>query len=89
MNSTFKTAFLICLGLAVLISLLALVSNDQYRFANAGVVLIIGAIIYFFLGLILLIPKQARKIGQAMLLCSLLILVIGASVCSIAPFSFH
>ncbi len=89
MNSTVKTAFLVCIGLALLVGLFAFAADDTYRLANAGLVLIIAAVIYFFLGLILVIPKQARKVGQALLLCSVIILVIGFSICSAAPFNFH
>lgn len=89
MNKTFKTAFIICTSIAVLGALLALVSDDRYKLANAGLLLLLFAVLYFFLGLILLIPKQARKAGQAMLLCSVIILVIGFSICSTASYSFH
>ena len=89
MNSTFKKAFWICTGVAVLVALLALGADDRYHWANAGLALILFAALYFFLGLIFLIPKQVRKVGQAMLLCAVTILVIGFSICSNAPFSMH
>jgi hypothetical protein len=85
MSDTFKKAFLICTGLAAAIALFAFLSSDTYRAANAGIWLILFGVLYFFLGLILLIPVQTRKAGQAMLLSAITIFVIGVSVCSTAP----
>jgi hypothetical protein len=87
MSKQFKIAFLVCVGIAFLIALITLIESSTYGWANAGVWMFLISVIYFFVGLICLIPAQIRPTGQAMLASSLILLIIGFSICSNT--SFH
>jgi hypothetical protein len=42
----------------------------------------LGGILFFLVGLVLLVPKQTREIGQGILIASGILFIIGLATCS-------
>jgi len=83
MNKTTKNTLLYALGIPVVISLLSLASNGPRDFwAVTGLIFLGAALIFFFLGLLLVLIRDTRQTGQGLLLSGLIIFLVGFSICS-------
>jgi len=91
MKQTFKKTILISILIYGFIALAILVSGGRDTAANIGLTGLVLGVLFFFLGLLLCIPKQSREIGKALLLSAGLIFLVGVSVCSFfqSSINFH
>lgn len=79
---------IICFSVYALIILL-IIANEPIRNVGTGIGLfgLVLGLVYFFISLILMIPKQTRTVAKAILLSAGIILLIGLGVCSQYPVS--
>jgi hypothetical protein len=85
-----KITLSICFSIYAIIILFILGSEQGYnRASDIGTTGFLLGVTYFFLSLILMIPKQTRKVGIAVLLSSGIIFLIGLSVCSRYPIKLN
>lgn len=83
MNKTTKNTLLLALGLPIAVSLLSLASNGPKDFwPITGLIFLGAAVIFFFLGLLLVLIRDTRQTGQGLLLSGLIIFLVGFSICS-------
>jgi hypothetical protein len=77
----FSATLIICFGLFGLLALSTLIKG-QFSIKDVGSGGVIIGFLYLFLGLLLCIPKDGRKVGKALLLSGGILFLIGFSICS-------
>ena len=93
MNKTTLTTLSICVGLPLLLWFLTFISNPSAKdvWSVLGLIFLVLAFLYLLPGFILVLVKneRSRDIGKGMLLSVALLMLVGFSVCSANPVSFH
>lgn len=86
MNKEKKITLIICFAIYALIILLIMINEQMHYIGEEiGLAGLLLGVAYFFISLILMISKQTRKVGAAVLLSAGIIILIGLGVCSIHP----
>ena len=90
MSKEKKITLIICFAIYALIILL-ISTNERGRDIGTeiGMAGFFLGIAYFLISLLLLMSKQTRKVGMAILLSSGIIFLIGLGVCSAYPIRFN
>jgi hypothetical protein len=78
----YKTSITVCMILFIVAAFCQLLYTSTEKMANVGMWALILAVIYFFAGIILCIPKISRQFGQGMLVSAGLCFLIGLGICS-------
>lgn len=85
----FRKTLIYCFSIYGFIALCLLLFGDKEKFSMIGLSGLLLAVGYFLIGVISIIFSGGRKVGQAMLLAAGIILLIGISICSIAPLTMN
>ncbi len=83
--NAFKKTVLICLSIYAIIGIGIFLFGDTQKITLIGLTGLVIAIGYFFIGLLVSIPKESREVGLGILLSSGIVLTIGISMCTIQP----
>lgn len=85
----FKTTLIICFSLFGFITLCFLLFGDNEKNAMIGLTGLLLGLLYFITGIICCMPVSGRQVGKAMLLSAGIILLIGLSICTLAPLNLN
>ncbi|MEO5944621.1 MAG: hypothetical protein ABIP30_11005 [Ferruginibacter sp.] len=85
----FKNTMITCFSIFGFIALCFLLFGDREKFSMIGLTGFLLGIGYFLIGLLLTFFPSTRQVGKAMLIASGVLLLIGVSVCSIAPLAMN
>lgn len=84
---------LINFGILLATTLLSLLMTGDESLALFGVVMLLQSAINFIVGLVFLFQPARMKLGQAMVICSILVPIVGFGLCvlriSNESFNFH
>lgn len=78
----FKSTVVTCFVIYFIVIVSAFVMNDTEKMANVGLAILLLSLLFFLVGLILLIPKSIREVGKALLICAGVAFLIGLGICS-------
>lgn len=85
----FKNTLITCFCIFGFIALCLLVFGDKEKFSMIGLSGLLLAMEYFLVGILAVIFAGGRQIGKALLLSAGIMLLIGISVCSLAPLNMN
>ena len=93
MNKATIRTMAVCIGIPLLLWIFTFVSSPSASdtWTVLGLIFICLGLLYIIPGIVLVLIKDtnSRNVGKGMLLSVALLMLVGFSVCSVNPVSFH